>query len=213
MSRTFLLTILALGFCDVADASRPQRQGLAAVQKQGAVAEAMAAKVKEQAKKPSPTLVDALKDTWDQGTSTASIGDVPAFSVVAKYCQWRTLFIMGMVLFAFARTIMTSVGELKKAMNALSKAESERVAAAANVTPMSARAFAQAEGLAAPLMRQEQIELVPPPPTPHPAGRGRTARPVAVQPQAGRRSHSVGAGSSQASQGGGRQARSSSVGR
>lgn len=203
-----------------AEASRPQHL----VQKQGPVVDAMeAAKAplvrnadvndmgvaKAVKKEVPPTLTNALKDTWEQGIGTLATAG-PLTDVVGDYLQWRTVFIMGMVLVAFGRIVMSSVLELKKALNALSKVETERLAAAENVTPMSARVFARSEGLA-PLLQQQQQQ-----PVGQAATRGgRAARPVAVQPEAGRRSHSASAAAAgQASNSSRREERrASSVGR
>lgn len=154
----FIATLLAIVFT-VAKSSRGDEQKsvlarVAETSKRGASTIAPISarenmKVAPVVKTPSAaTIVEELSESRD----TLFVGQVPATRVVSGWYEYRTVFIMAMVLVAFARHVWSAAVELKRMTNMMGKlsVEAESIAAASGSginEPMSPRAFAAASGL------------------------------------------------------------------
>lgn len=141
---------------------------------------AAAAATPQEAESPSDANAPTtLLGELSESRGALFVGPVPAVRVMSEWCQWRTVFIMGMVLFAFGRQVWGAAKELRHMTNMMGKldAEAEAIAAASGAgsdAPMSPRAFAAANGLAPAAGVNAAAAALPS------AERRRTAQPAAV---------------------------------
>lgn len=150
------------------------------------------------------TIAQALEDTAAASfVGTASVPDLRS-----KYAHFRTLVIMGMVLFAFGRQIWSAVRELRLKTSMMKISEEEFAAAAARAdaaaAPIRPRDFAarSAAGDAARAERRAATTPTMPTAVPSEVPATTAAEPSApeapvqragpaLRPEAGRRSHSA----------------------
>eukprot|EP00927_Polykrikos_kofoidii_P078776 TRINITY_DN75590_c0_g1_i1.p1 TRINITY_DN75590_c0_g1~~TRINITY_DN75590_c0_g1_i1.p1 ORF type:complete len:230 (-),score=38.68 TRINITY_DN75590_c0_g1_i1:98-787(-) len=160
MARIELIaTLLAIVFT-VAKSSRGDEQKsvlarVAEASKRGASTIAPISARKEMKVAPASKASSAASiiEELSESRDTVFVGQVPATRVVSGWYEYRTVFIMAMVLVAFARHVWSAAVELKRMTNMMGKlsVEAESIAAASgsgNNEPMSPREFAAANGLA-----------------------------------------------------------------
>jgi len=127
------------------------------------------------------SMLDVLHRTEEATHDSLFLGPMPWVRMMRRWCDFRLMVIFGLALFAFGRQTWGSYLELRKSMATMTKQEEEKLRQQASMMATSPRAFVAAQN---ELVQQQQQRHVT---AQHQAPR----RPlIAIQPEAGRRSHS-----------------------
>eukprot|EP00928_Gymnodinium_smaydae_P016537 TRINITY_DN16220_c0_g1_i1.p1 TRINITY_DN16220_c0_g1~~TRINITY_DN16220_c0_g1_i1.p1 ORF type:complete len:238 (+),score=66.16 TRINITY_DN16220_c0_g1_i1:132-845(+) len=146
---------------------------------------------------------EADQDTDELASREATfVGPLRLATAAQQYFSFRSAAVMMMVLFSFGKIVWGSIAELRKLTNALHNTKAEEQTPPGDARPIAPRAFAAAEAAAAAAAAARRCQHIAatatppaaspgvPPPPPAARASGRRRAPLAMQPQAGRRSHS-----------------------